>query len=123
MEEEGHHSQQLKVLSIVGFGGLGKTTLANQVYSEIKNEFECTAFVTVSRTPHIPKILKDILFRVGYGGMEMEDDVQKLVEILRARLTNKRHVLYVIYGNIFISGLLCFLFPIDCPKYLHFSII
>jgi hypothetical protein len=40
----------------------------------------------------MPKILKDILSRVGYGGKKMEDDVQKLIEILRARLTNKRYV-------------------------------
>jgi ATP-dependent Lon protease len=89
MVEDDCHSGQLKVLSIVGFGGLGKTTLANQVYAKIKNEFECTAFVSVSRTPHMPKILKDIL---AHGGMEMEYDVQKLIEILRERLTNKRYV-------------------------------
>jgi len=91
-EDDRHCSRQCKVLSIVGFGGLGKTTLANQVYSKIKNEFECTAFVTVSRTPHMPKILKDILSGVGYRDTEMEDDVQKLIEILRATLNNKRYV-------------------------------
>ncbi|XP_066362099.1 disease resistance protein PIK6-NP-like isoform X2 [Miscanthus floridulus] len=93
MEEDDSESGRLKVLPIVGFGGLGKTTLANQVYAKIKNEFECTAFVSVSRTPHMPKILKDILSRVGYGGTEMEDDVQKLIEILRARLTTIRGTL------------------------------
>jgi len=92
MGEGGSHSGQLKVLSIVGFGGLGKTTLANQVYSKLKNEFECTAFVSVSRTPHMPKIFKDILSRVGYRGTEMENDVQKLIEILRATLKNKRYM-------------------------------
>ena len=92
MGEGGSHSGQLKVLSIVGFGGLGKTTLANQVHSKIKNEFECRGFVTVSRTPHMPKILKDILFEVGYRDMEMGDDVQKLIEILRESLTTKRYV-------------------------------
>ena len=101
IEEDGSLSGQLKVVSIVGFGGLGKTTLANQVYAKIKNEFECTAFVSVSRTPHMPKILKDILSRVGYGGTEMEDDVQKLIEILRARLTTIRGMcLSGIYGKL-----------------------
>jgi len=92
MEEGDRHSGRLQVLSIVGFGGLGKTTLANQVHSKIKNEFECSAFVTVSRTPHMPKIFKDILSRVGYRGTEMENDVQKLIEILRATLKNKRYM-------------------------------
>ena len=92
IEEDGSLSGQLKVVSIVGFGGLGKTTLANQVHAKIKNEFECSAFVSVPRTPCMPKILKDILSGVGSDGKEVEDDVEKLVEILRAQLTNKRYM-------------------------------
>lgn len=49
MQEDDSHSRPLKVISIVGFGGLGKTTLANQVYNKIKIEFECTTFMSVSR--------------------------------------------------------------------------
>lgn len=92
MEEDDRHFGRIKVVSIVGFGGLGKTTLANQVYAKIKSDFECTAFVSVSRTPHMPKILKDILSGVGYDDTEMEDDVPKLIETLRAYLMNKRYV-------------------------------
>jgi hypothetical protein len=92
MEEDDCHSRRLKVLSIVGFGGLGKTTLANQVYTKIKNEFECAAFVSVSGTPHMPKVLKSILSGVRYSGTEMEDDVHKLIEVLRATLRNKRYM-------------------------------
>ncbi|KAJ1261319.1 hypothetical protein BS78_09G020100 [Paspalum vaginatum] len=96
MEEGDNDSKKLlKVVSLVGFGGLGKTTLANQVYTKIKSEFECTAFVSVSRTPHMPKIPKDILSGFGYCGTEMEDDVQKLIEILRAHLTNKRYLIII----------------------------
>ncbi|WVZ95957.1 hypothetical protein U9M48_041657 [Paspalum notatum var. saurae] len=91
VEGDSDSGQLRRVVSIVGFGGLGKTTLANQVYSKIKSEFECTAFVSVSRTPHMQKILKDILSGVGYRGTEMEDDVQKLIVILRAHLMNKRY--------------------------------
>ncbi|CAD6273176.1 unnamed protein product [Miscanthus lutarioriparius] len=94
-EDDRHCSRRFEVLSIIGFGGLGKTTLANQVYSKIKNEFECTAFVTVSRTPHMPKILKGILSGVGYRDTEMEDDVQKLIEILRATLNDKRYFIII----------------------------
>lgn len=92
MGEGGGLSGQLEVVSIVGFGGLGKTTLANQVYSKIKNEFQCSAFVSVSRTPDMSKILKDILFGVQFPGKEIEDDVQKLINILRAQLTNKMYM-------------------------------
>ena len=89
--EEGDTSEQLKVVSIVGFGGLGKTTLANQVYIKIKSEFDCTTFVSVSRSPDMPKILKDILSGVGYHNMDMSDDINKLITVLSEHLADKRY--------------------------------
>ncbi|PVH63558.1 hypothetical protein PAHAL_2G055300 [Panicum hallii] len=53
-----------KVLSIVGCGGSGKTTLANQVYRVLKGEFECHAFVSVSRNPIMEHVLQNILCQV-----------------------------------------------------------
>jgi disease resistance protein RPM1 len=35
----GSASQHLNVLSIIGVGGMGKMTLANQVYQELKAQF------------------------------------------------------------------------------------
>jgi len=89
--EEGDTSEQLKVVSIVGFGGLGKTTLANQVYREIKGEFQCTAFVSVSRNPDMPKILKDMLSGLGHGNMDMTYDEKTLLMALREHLADKRY--------------------------------
>ncbi|EEC78787.1 hypothetical protein OsI_19033 [Oryza sativa Indica Group] len=62
---EKDESRKLKVVSIVGFGGLGKTTLANQVYHKIKGQFDCSSFVPISRNPNTTKILADMLKRVG----------------------------------------------------------
>lgn len=88
-------STQLQVLSIVGWGGLGKTTLANQVYHAIARQFSCAAFVSVSRKPNMRKILKDIARGVGVTDNAPDDDVQQLVDKLRQHLQNKRYFVVI----------------------------
>ncbi|CAN6342805.1 unnamed protein product [Urochloa humidicola] len=84
-------SQQLKIFSIVGFGGLGKTTLANQVFCKIKDKFDCTAFISVSQKPNLSKIFKDILSEIGSGVMSDPDaDMQICINKIREHLTHKR---------------------------------
>ncbi|XBJ07171.1 hypothetical protein VPH35_012733 [Triticum aestivum] len=53
------------VVAIFGIGGSGKTTLALEVYNKIQEQFDCRAFVSVSRTPDIKRLLKHILFQVN----------------------------------------------------------
>jgi disease resistance protein RPM1 len=53
-------STQTKLVAIVGFGGLGKTTVANQVYQELKGQFECRAFLSVARNPDITRVMSNI---------------------------------------------------------------
>ncbi|KAF8666431.1 hypothetical protein HU200_053541 [Digitaria exilis] len=79
--------KQLSVVSIVGFGGVGKTTLAKQVYYQIKDRFECTAFVSVSQSPDVLRILSDILSQIGFGRMRKSNDLQKLIENIRGFLS------------------------------------
>ena len=54
-----------KIVSIVGFGGLGKTTLANAVYEKIRSRFDCAAFVSVSRNPHMEKLFQDMFYQLA----------------------------------------------------------
>ncbi|VAH55813.1 unnamed protein product [Triticum turgidum subsp. durum] len=97
--EEGVSAQQRKVLSIVGFGGLGKTTLANQIYHRLKWQYECQAFVSVSQKPNIRMILRRMLSQVGYVALEgtnmeiwAEDE---LISALRQFLMDKRYLIVV----------------------------
>eukprot|EP00267_Zea_mays_P051375 XP_020404316.1 disease resistance protein RPM1 [Zea mays] len=65
LEQEGHQEQrQRQIVYIVGSGGLGKTTLAYQVYQQLKNRFEHRSFLSVSRNPDINVVFKTILHEV-----------------------------------------------------------
>ncbi|RVW81186.1 putative disease resistance protein [Vitis vinifera] len=49
------------VVSIVGMGGLGKTTLAKKVYNDVKQHFDCDAWVYVSQEYRTRDLLFEIL--------------------------------------------------------------
>ncbi|XP_066305854.1 disease resistance protein Pik-2-like isoform X2 [Miscanthus floridulus] len=52
------------VLSIIGFGGVGKTTIATALYRRVSNEFDCRALVTVSQNYDEDAVLSSILNQV-----------------------------------------------------------
>ncbi|CAL4979535.1 unnamed protein product [Urochloa decumbens] len=56
--------RSLKVLSVVGFGGLGKTTLAMEVCRRLEAEFPFQAMVSVSQAFEPSKDLRALLKRV-----------------------------------------------------------
>jgi disease resistance protein RPM1 len=88
--------KQLKILSIIGFGGLGKTTLANAVYSELSGQFDRRAFVMVSRNPDVKKVLRDLLYELDNpkfnelsGAMLLDE--RQLIDQLRNSLHTTRY--------------------------------
>ncbi|CAN6215316.1 unnamed protein product [Urochloa humidicola] len=101
MLTEGDDDQRMKrIVSIVGFGGLGKTTLTKAVYDEIKNDFDCTAFVSVSRNADTQKLLKDMLYQLDKE--KFKDDIHStmlgerhLIDLVREFLRNKRYLIVV----------------------------
>lgn len=100
LTEDGYKSKQnLKTISIVGFGGLGKTTLAKAVYNKIKVEFDCGAFVSVSRTPDVKRILKDILYDLDKDKFQNIHSTTRgenlLIDELREFLEDKRYLIMI----------------------------
>ncbi|KAM7507343.1 hypothetical protein LguiA_017796 [Lonicera macranthoides] len=66
MDEE---EPQRAVVSVVGMGGLGKTTLVANAYNdhEVKRFFDCFAWVTVSQNYVIEDLLRRLIIDFCYG--------------------------------------------------------
>lgn len=91
--------QQLKILSIVGSGGLGKTTVAKVVHDGLQEKFMLKAFVSVGQKPDMKKVLRDILLELDKEGHRIFNasmlDEKQLIEKLHELLGNKRYFIVI----------------------------
>ncbi|XP_059657356.1 disease resistance protein RPM1-like [Cornus florida] len=94
-------SPRLKVVSVVGMGGMGKTTLVKKVYDdvEVKNHFRCHAWITVSQSFDLRELLKDLIRRLFNEAnkpvpQELEPmDINNLKAEIKVFLQQRRYVL------------------------------
>ncbi|CAL4990746.1 unnamed protein product [Urochloa decumbens] len=105
MLTEGDHdvhqsNQETKTVSVVGFGGLGKTTLVKAVYEKLTLNFPFKAFVPVGQNLDLNKVLKDILIALdkdrlmtGFNFTILDD--RQLIEELREFLKDKRYFIVI----------------------------
>ena len=94
--------QKMKIVSVVGPGGLGKTTLTKTVYEKLTLDMEIryNAFVPVGRNADLKKVFRDILIDLDQktympqiSNLATLDERQIIYE-LRASLENKRYPYY-----------------------------
>uniref|UniRef100_A0ACD6AV93 Uncharacterized protein n=1 Tax=Avena sativa TaxID=4498 RepID=A0ACD6AV93_AVESA len=99
--------RNLKTISIVGFGGLGKTTLAKAVYDKLNKKFDCGVFVPVGQNPDMKKVFGDILHELGLQTYNVSSamDVRQLINQLQKFLADKRYALCrsTLTSTIFVS--------------------
>ncbi|XP_058114889.1 disease resistance protein RPM1-like [Magnolia sinica] len=98
---EKDETQQRTVISIVGMGGSGKTTLAKKVYKTAKTSFDCHAWIYVSQSFQKKEILKRMLERFYESRREAVPnhtetmDEEKLAETINNYLQGKRYALFL----------------------------
>lgn len=86
---------QPNVVAIVGSGGLGKTTVANRVYQELKDQFNYHAFLSVSRNPDIASVMSNIYGQLNEHYSPCEEILQTIITKIRDFLENKRYLIVV----------------------------
>ncbi|XP_044407183.1 disease resistance protein RGA5-like [Triticum aestivum] len=92
-----------KIVSIVGFGGLGKTTLAKALYDKLSTKYQrvttyqCHGFVPVGQNPKAKKVLLDIVCELDkelYKAATTMDERQ-LINELQTFLAGKRYFIVI----------------------------
>lgn len=84
--------QERNVVSVVGLGGLGKTTLVKEVYRDIGGKFDCKAFLSVSQRPDMTALLSSIILQIGRQKSSHSCSMKDLIDSLRESLQHKRYL-------------------------------
>ncbi|POO02844.1 NB-ARC domain, LRR domain containing protein [Trema orientale] len=89
-------SPRRSVISVVGMGGLGKTTIAHQVYVRTKGSFDCHAWIEVSQSYQKVELLRTLMKKLcearnepvpeGNDGMDETTVTTKLRDYLQGKM-------------------------------------
>ncbi|CAO2150205.1 unnamed protein product [Urochloa humidicola] len=86
---------RLRGVAVVGPGGVGKTTLAKEIYSKLGKDFECRAFVRSSQMPDVRKLLTSILLQVRPHRRPDVSESRNLASTIKAHLQKKKYLIII----------------------------
>ncbi|KAG6528168.1 disease resistance protein Pik-2-like [Zingiber officinale] len=110
---------ELTAISLLGFGGLGKTTLAKTVYDDpiiVEGHFQPRAWIAVSQNYNIKELLKKIIRQISVNEKQIRDvsgfrdarlnteqclnmmDESQLVQTVRGHLHGKRY--FIVFDDV-----------------------
>nr|ABO15685.1 NBS-NBS-LRR type disease resistance protein [Ipomoea batatas] len=92
----------LRVHSVVGMGGFGKTTLVKKAYddAQIIRHFQHRVWVTVSETFKIEELLKDVIKKLG--NTPNGDSADELIQSVRDILSEQRYI--IVFDDVWSFG-------------------
>uniref|UniRef100_A0A0D9XU03 Rx N-terminal domain-containing protein n=1 Tax=Leersia perrieri TaxID=77586 RepID=A0A0D9XU03_9ORYZ len=81
-----HNTQQMiqnktNFIAIVGFGGLGKTTLALALYRRFGHEFDCRAFVLASQKFDLLEVMRKLIMQLHEQQAGADQDALQGIEV------------------------------------------